>query len=194
MTDEVGIIWCSNPSRRRIVSSGPARRTGWVFPPAVERHLMRDCEGQRVLQLFGGRSRFGLRLDIDPLTEPDVLGDAWLPPFAQDSFDTVIIDPPYVHLNGQMKTSLFRAAAWIARERVIWFNTFWVSASGGLAPESAWLVRVGDSCAVRCLQYFRVVRKLGPVRRFNRGPAMKYNRWLAQPQSLPLICTEEVAG
>lgn len=183
---DVGIIWCPNPSKRRAVASGNARRTGWVFPPAVERHLIAACQGKRVLQLFGGQSRFGLRMDIDPKTAPAVIADAWLPPFAKDSFDVVILDPPYIHLDAQMKTALFRAAGWIAKERVVWFSTVWMAASGGLSTEAAWLVRVGDSCAVRVLQYFRVANKFGPaVKRFNRGPAMKYNRWLIQPQYLP---------
>lgn len=191
---DVGVIWCPNPSSRRVVATGGARRTGWVFPPAVEKQLIRDCEGKRVLQLFGGQSRFGLRVDIDPKTAPAVIADAWLPPFRQDSFDVVILDPPYIHLNGQMKTALFRAAGFIAKERVIWFSTVWMAASGGLSTEAAWLVRVGDSCAARVLQYFKVTRKFGPVKRFARGPAMKYNRWLAQPQSLPLIAAAEAAS
>jgi hypothetical protein len=187
---EVGVLWCPNPSTRRRVASGNARRTGWVFPPAVEKQLIKDCEGKRVLQLFGGQSSFGTRLDIDITTRPDVLADAWLPPFAKDSFDVVILDPPYIHLNAQMKTALFRAAGWIAKERVVWFSTVWMAASGGLSTEAAWLVRVGDSCAARALQYFRVSKKFGPVTRFNRGPAMKYNRWLAQSSSLPFIYGE----
>jgi hypothetical protein len=178
----VGIIWCPNPNRRRAVASACARRTGWVFPSAVEKHLVRDCEGQSVLQLFGGRSNFGMRLDVDPFVHPDVIGDAWLPPFAKNSFDVVIIDPPYFHMNAQMKSGLFRAAAWIARKRVIWFSTVWMAASDGLSTEAAWLVRVGDSCAARALQYFRIREKLDPVKRYKRGPAMKYNRWLDQPQ------------
>ncbi len=89
-------------------------------------------------------------------------------------------------INAQEKTALFRAAAHIARKRVIWFATQWQAASGGLSTERAWLVRVGDSCQVRCLQYFRIKRRLGPVKHFTRGPAMKYNRWLAGNGSLNL--------
>lgn len=183
---DVGVLWCPNPNSRRFVARSAARRTGWVFPSAVEKHLIHDCEGQSVLQLFGGRSSFGTRLDIDPLVCPDVLGDAWVPPFAKDSFDVVIIDPPYFHMNSQMKSGLFRAAAWIARRRVIWFSTVWMAASDGLTTEAAWLVRVGDSCAARVLQYFRIREKIGPLKHYKRGPAMKYNRWLAQPGGLAL--------
>lgn len=183
----VEVLWCSNQRTRA--------GNGWAFPPAVRNRLQTDCRGRSVLHLFGGLASFGVRLDIDPAVLPDVIGDAWLPPFGRDSFDVVILDPPYTHLNAQVKTALFRAAAWIARERVIWFPTLWASAAGGLTWEQAWLVRVGDSCYVRCLQYFRVVRKLGPVAHFNRGPALRYNRWLAQPSALPLWPAEaSVAG
>jgi hypothetical protein len=171
------VLWCSNQRR--------GRSNGWCFPPAVRRRLILDTAGKSVLQLFGGLSTFGTRLDIDPLVRPDVIGDAWLPPFARDSFDVVILDPPYFHLNAQAKMALFRAAGWIARERVIWFSTTWVSATGGLSAEKAWLVRVGDSCQVRALQYFTIASKPGPVAHFTRGPAMRYNRWLAGQVPLP---------
>jgi hypothetical protein len=182
---DVGVIWCPNPSKTEIRATGGARRTGWMYPKTVEKHLIADTAGQSVLQLFGGRSSWGTKLDVDPFVHPDVIGDAWLPPFAQDSFDVVIIDPPYVQLNAQMKHALFCSANNIARRRVIWFSTLWCAASSGMACEAAWLVRVGDSCNIRCLQYFRIREKMQPVKRFKRGPAMKYNRWLNQPSYLP---------
>jgi hypothetical protein len=188
----VEVLWCPNPSKTKLVATGGARRIGWVFPPAVRRQLELDTAGKSVLQLFGGRSTFGVKLDIDPSTDPHVIGDAWLPPFRRDSFDVVIMDPPYVHLNAQMKHALFCAANNIARERVIWFSTLWCAASSGLRMEKAYLVRVGDSCNVRCLQYFTIREKMEPVKRFERGIAMKYNRWIREPRNmvLPLYGTE----
>jgi tRNA1(Val) A37 N6-methylase TrmN6 len=38
-------------------------------------------------------------MDIDPIVEPDIVADAWAPPFGKDSFDVVILDPPYNHIN-----------------------------------------------------------------------------------------------
>lgn len=143
-----------------------------------------------MLHLFGGQATFGTRLDIDANTHPDVLGDAWLPPFARESFDVVILDPPYIRFSAQAKIALFRAAGWIARRRVIWFATEWMAAAGGLKLERAWLVRVGDNCHVRALQYFDIVARPGPVEHFKRGPAVKYNRWLQQPNSLGLVYTD----
>ena len=37
----------------------------------------------------------GIRVDLDPTLEPDVLADAHALPFEDGSFDCVILDPPY---------------------------------------------------------------------------------------------------
>jgi len=185
LRQRVEVIWCANRST-------PNRRNGWSFPPAVRRQIEQDSEGLTVLHLFGGRATFGSRLDIDPTTRPDVVGDAWLPPFARDSFDVVILDPPYFRLNQQEKQALLAGAAWVARRRVVWFHTIWIASDTRLHAERAWLVRVGDTCYVRCLQYFQVSteRKRPPKRFFDRGPAMKYNRWLNGEMQLPFPARE----
>lgn len=153
-------------------------------------HLRALSKGASVYHPFGGRAKFGLRGDIDPIVKPDVIADAWLPPFAQGSFDVVILDPPYVNINQQMKNQLLRSAAFIAKKRVIWFHTMWIAGAGQsqLRLERSWLVRVGDSCAVRCIQVFKVLPGAAekPTNHFSRGPAIKYNRWLIQPERLPL--------
>jgi hypothetical protein len=145
-----------------------------------------------VLQLFGGLSRWGVTLDIDPRTRPQVRGDAWMPPFTRDAFDVVIVDPPYAGINQQMKQALIRGAAYVARERVIWFHTNWVAPDSGMRRERSWLVRVGDSCACRCVIEWRVVAqdKPVPILHFTRGPALKYSRWLVGNVGLPFGGTE----
>ncbi len=176
---QVDVLWCSN--------NRSGRSNGWSFPPKVERTLRELCAGKRVVHLFGGLATFGTRLDIDPSTRPHVIGDAWLPPFRKDAFDVVILDPPYVGINQQMKQQLIRGAAYIARERVIWFHTMWIAGDAQCRLERAWLVRVGDSCAVRCLQVFTVpTDKRKPRLFFTRGPAIRYNRWLTGQVPLPL--------
>ena len=178
------ILWCKTNQRRAV--------NGWSFPKAVRDLLVKESTGMSVLHLFGGRADFGLRLDHDPNTSPDVIGDAWRPPFQKDSFDIVIMDPPYVghfaRMSNQKTRALFAAAAWIARQRVVWFHTVWIESPSRMQLERSWLVRVGRHCNVRCLQFFTVppsVDKVPPVKFFTRGPAIKYNRWLLQPQGLP---------
>lgn len=174
----VDVLWCAN--------SGKGRSNRWSFPPNVEKLLRSECAGKRVLHPFGGRARFGVRMDIDQIVRPDVIADAWAPPFGRDSFDVVILDPPYVHFNAQMKVALFRQYIWIARERVIWFHTQWSSTYSGVRHEKAYLVRVGDNCHVRCLQFFTPRSpKRPPLTRYLRGPGIKYNRWFAGEIPLP---------
>ncbi len=171
---DIGIIVC-----------GSRKNQTWAFPAKVRTQLLELCKGKRGLHLFGGQADFGTRLDIDPLTRPDVIGDTWLPPFGKDSFDVVILDPPYTSMNEKTKNALFLGAGHIARELVVMFHTTIYETAPGLRLEKLWLVHVGRNCAARALAVFRVIRKLGPVRYFERGPALKYNRWLQQPHGLP---------
>ena len=172
------VLWCSNQRHRA--------GNGWSFPPNVEKLLRRLTEGKSVLQLFGGQAQWGVTLDIDAQLRPRVIGDAWMPPFRRDAFDVVIVDPPYRGINQQMKTALMHGAAFVARESVIWFHTMWIGNGAPLTCERAWLVRVGDSCACRCVQQFKVaVDKPTPSHVFTRGPAIRYNRWLAGQLGLP---------
>lgn len=172
-------LWCSNNRK------GASNR--WSYPPAVEKLLRNMTEGRTVLQLFGGLSRWGTKLDIDPTTKPHVRGDAWMPPFGRNSFDVVILDPPYAGINQYMKQMLIRGAAFVASEHVIWFHTQWVAPCPGMRRERSWLVRVGNSCSCRCLIEWRVIAQDKPIPslKFTRGPALKYRRWLAGEVSLP---------
>lgn len=173
------LLWCTPPRTRN--------GDGWSFPKQVEEVILSECAGLSILHLFGGRARFGVRMDMDPMTQPDVIGDAWLPPFKRDSFDVVLMDPPYIgdfrNLNSQKLICLCLNATWIARRRVIWFHTNWIHTKARLRFERGWLVNVGRGCAVRALQFFSVPEvNLLPPTHFRRGSAIRYNRWLAQPQ------------
>lgn len=179
------LLWCGTNRPRRKYGH---RRNGWSFPPAVRELLLQECQGLTVLQLFGGLADFGVRLDIDPLTKPDVIGDAYLPPFARDSFDVVIIDPPYTRINRQEVIALLRAAAWIARRHIYWFHVVYVATNKVMPIEKLWFVRVGDQCNVRVLQKIRVDEpKLRPLQpgEFTRGEPLKYNRWIVAGEKLP---------
>lgn len=185
----VGVIWCPDSRYNQGI--------GWRFPHQVDEKLRQLCAGASALHLFGGRASWGIRLDIDPVVRPDVIGDAWMAPFHRDSFDVVILDPPYVHLRGVEKVALFQIACWIARHRVYWFHTHWASAAGGLTYERGWLVRTGRSAACRCLLEFSVSEsKRAPGRFFTRGPGRIYNRWLGSqmPLGLPGLGSLRLAG
>jgi hypothetical protein len=175
---EISTIVCTRPPK--------AKANGWSFPKTVEDLLLRELAGKSVLHPFGGMARFGTRMDIDATTKPDVIGDAWLPPFARSSFDVVVLDPPYVRFSAQMTMALCCNSAYVAREQVVWFSTLWLDHPARLRLRKAYAVVVGRNAVMRCLQFFDVPEnKMEPMRRFSRGPAIKYNRWLTQPQGLP---------
>lgn len=183
------------PRRRTGGNRGNQKTDGWSFPPAVAKLIQKECAGMSILHLFGGKATFGTRIDIDRFTRPDVLADAWLPPFAENSFDCVVLNPVYEAIRPEIKLQLFAAAGFISRVRVVWFCTVWMSHAPGLPLEKAWLCRPSDCCYVRCLQFFKKTRRIHPQRNgFQRGPAIKYNRWLMQPQGLPFPEMQEVAN
>lgn len=74
----------------------PKSRYRGGFPLHFERNLEQYLGyPERVLQPFGGRAELGTRCDLDPLVEPDYVCDAHELPFEDESWDAVILDPPY---------------------------------------------------------------------------------------------------
>lgn len=131
-------------------------RKTWRWPEEVDELLRSETGGVRVLHLFGGRATWGTKLDIDPLTRPTVRGDAFRPPFACGSFDSVIVDPPYYSRTGQdVWATVLRPAACLARRTVWWFSED--SAGGhhhGLKLNRWWVVLTGDNHRPRLLCEF----------------------------------------
>jgi hypothetical protein len=68
------------------------------FPLHFETKLLKELgigKNDTILHPFGGKAEFGLRCDINPATNPDIVCDAHNLPFKNDTFDLVILDPPY---------------------------------------------------------------------------------------------------
>lgn len=69
------------------------------FPLHFEKKLLRlldiDPDNDAILHPFGGKAEFGFRCDINPDVQPDFVCDAHRLPFKDNSFDLVVLDPPY---------------------------------------------------------------------------------------------------
>jgi hypothetical protein len=61
------------------------------------RALFPDLWESRVLHAFAGSlpKGHGVRLDLNPARQPDVIGNVCALPFGRDNFDLVLADPPY---------------------------------------------------------------------------------------------------
>lgn len=58
--------------------------------------LLRISKTAKILHPFGGKAKYGIKVDINPETNPDIIGDAHnLHMFEDSSFDLVVLDPPY---------------------------------------------------------------------------------------------------
>lgn len=128
------------------------------FPLFFEENLVKMLGyPDRILQPFGGRAELGIRCDLDPTLEPDVVCDAHKLPFDDGSFDLVLLDPPYsdeeaatIYGTPKLRPSVY------TREAVR------VLAPGG------WLVVYGDrepARPVRCNHAYRIVVILRPYHR-----------------------------
>lgn len=68
------------------------------FPLYFERKLIAFLQlmpGARILHPFGGKAEYGIRIDLDPSVQPDIVANAEMLPFQDNTFDLVICDPPY---------------------------------------------------------------------------------------------------
>jgi len=78
------------PNKSKYIGSFPLH-----FEQKLLKELNIDPAIHKILHPFGGQAEFGLRVDIDPEVNPDFVGDAHDLPFEDNTFDLVILDPPY---------------------------------------------------------------------------------------------------
>ncbi len=160
------------------------------FPLHFEKRLFQTYKPASILQPFGGKAEYGLRVDINPLLKPDVVADACCLPFADESFDFVLCDPPYstdlsgrLYKTGPVKESQYRKEA----VRVCKFGGYvalyhWVMPTRpkGTRPDRLIVIitRVGNHARF-CAVYQRVKMLFGDesIPNFNKAFKGVPKRW-----------------
>lgn len=73
------------------------------YPPTFLHRCLTMLEGLRILHLCCGRAHIdgAVNMDMRPLPEVDVRADAEKLPFADNSFDAGVIDPPYHEIDAE---------------------------------------------------------------------------------------------
>lgn len=91
MSDIENLAWVlPRPNKSKYIGSFPLH-----FEIKLLRLLGIDPEKDKILHPFGGKAEFGVRCDINPDVDPDFVCDAHDLPFEDNSFDLVVLDPPY---------------------------------------------------------------------------------------------------
>jgi|SRR6266487_2116725 len=96
-------------------------QTNWILPTGKSStdQISSLCVGS-ILNLCCGISKLGYCVDIDRTLSPSMLADIFHLPFRRQSFDTIIIDPPYRYfVTGSNRFRWIFAASDIARKRLI---------------------------------------------------------------------------
>jgi SAM-dependent methyltransferase len=129
-----------------------------AFPLYFEQNLVQLLGyPEAILHPFGGMAETGTRVDLNPTVEPDVVADAHGLPFEDESFDCVILDPPYSDEEARelYETPPLRPGEYTAEAvRVL--------------REGGWLVVYGDTeprRPPRCNHALRIVVVLRPGHR-----------------------------
>jgi len=74
----------------------PASKYKGGFPLYFKQNLVQLLGyPERILHPFGGMAEFGTRVDLNPDVNPDIVADAHELPFEDESWDCVVLDPPY---------------------------------------------------------------------------------------------------
>jgi hypothetical protein len=128
--DMATVTYKNQPAIEKTKGAVPLAGTSHVYtvtkvlwPEAVEEFIS-TLLLPRSLHVCCGKSKLGdVRFDSDPANEPDVLGDASKMPFEDESFESVLCDPPY---NGkfQWNHDLLKELSRIASKRIIFQHWF----------------------------------------------------------------------
>ncbi len=73
----------------------PATEYPGCYPMHFEKRLREILETDDYLHLFAGMATTGLRVDINKNVSPNTIADVHRLPFADNSFDGAMADPPY---------------------------------------------------------------------------------------------------
>lgn len=124
------LVWVLPRPRPSIVNDEKIYYKG-AFPLHFEKRLWRLLgKPKKVLHPFGGMAEIGVRVDLNPETNPDYVGDAHDLPFDDGEFDAVICDPPYSNEENEQLygiTKPLKMKEWVNEaERVLKPNGFLV--------------------------------------------------------------------
>jgi ubiquinone/menaquinone biosynthesis C-methylase UbiE len=119
----------------------PTLEDAWIWPDRVER-LFREHATGDTLHICCGTSDVGdVTVDVDSDRDPDVVADMRELPFAPATFDTVICDPPWHHIQavGKKHSLFFDALELLRPGGILLWNAYTVPTSEQAELEQLWV-------------------------------------------------------
>lgn len=74
-------------------------KVNWSWKKDIDFILLKKFKDKTILNFPCGKSQIGVRADIDPNVEPQIIDDLMNPHFKSCSYDVVICDPPFSYYN-----------------------------------------------------------------------------------------------
>lgn len=101
-------------------------KKAWSFPERTEKFIKSKSSG-KILHVCCGSSKFGdVRIDIEPQDKGVIKADIFHLPIKEQSFDTVICDPPW-HIPYHLRTKIhYELRDACKMGGIIIFNAPWV--------------------------------------------------------------------
>lgn len=113
----------------------------WIWNKTVEEFVKDKIKGKS-LNVCAGKSKLGtVKLDLDPADKTIIRGDMIKLPFADESFDTVIQDPPWKIGYYQRMKPFFECVRVCKIGGRIIYNAYWIPTSKMVKLEEAHIRR-----------------------------------------------------
>ena len=126
-------------------------QTNWSFPTDIEMWIHKQAEGLTLNFSCGTSFTGDVRVDLDKTVRPHVIADLNHPPFRDQSFDTVICDPPYSFYN---RFKWVNPIANLARHKVLFSSPLVALRLQKDTWEKSWHVCETNTMFVRLWQIF----------------------------------------
>ena len=114
-------------------------RESWVWPDKVTELVASRIEGH-TLNVCAGKSTIGdVKVDMDPENKPDVVANMRALPFDDNTFDTVVSDPPWKIGYFQRWKPFFECVRVCKVGGLIIYNATWVPESDEADLRETWI-------------------------------------------------------
>ena len=134
----------------------------WIWNKTVEDFVRRKTSGYS-LNVCAGKSIIGdVKVDLEPQAEGVIKADMRNLPFGDNTFDTVVSDPPWKIGFYQRMRPFFECVRVCKVNGRIIYNAYWIPTSKFVVLEEMWVRQDRDWSNTSVISVFRKVADVSP--------------------------------